>query len=324
MDDLEKKYLQGEISVEELQNLRRQLATTSDEELEKVMYERWMNDDYDTHDTPFENKETVRSRIMAHVQSDSVEEEPKSWSVRISSVFRWMQIAAAILLPVLLVTAYFMYRDSRPDAALMAVTTGVGERANITLPDGTRVVMNESSLLQYSAKDFGRDTRQVAFEGEGYFEVAHDAKHPFLIDADGLNVKVLGTKFNLQVCSKEPKAELTLEEGSVLFTATQTGSCVTMKPYQKAVLDRVAGNISISDLENVRGETAWRFHELMFNKTPLHEVVAVIERTYNVKIQVDCANCMNDLFTGTIPSNSLEEDIKILEASYQIKFSQKK
>ena len=322
MDNLEKKYLQDRLSVEELQELRRRLETTSDEELEVDLYEGWMSDDFDIHDTPFENKEAVRSRVMASVLSESVEER-KSWNVRLRPVFRWMQMAAAILLPVLLVTVYFIYRESRPDAALMAVTTSVGERASITLPDGTRVMMNESSLLQYSAKEFRQNSRQVIFEGEGYFEVAHDAKHPFLIDADGLNVKVLGTKFNLQVCSKKPRAELTLEEGCVLFTASQTGSCVTMKPNQKAVLDRVDGNISVINLETTRSETAWRYHELMFNKTPLHEVVAVIEETYKVKIQVDCPNCMNDLFTGTIPSNNLDEDIKILEASYKIKLSQK-
>ena len=127
----------------------------------------------------------------------------------------------------------------------MVVATGLGERATITLPDATKVTLNADSKLTYIPKVYNKKERKIKFSGEGYFEVSKDKERPFLIDAKGLNITVLGTTFDLLVRNNEKTAELSLESGKVMFRSLLSGKFVILNPNQKVVLDQSTGNLVV-------------------------------------------------------------------------------
>lgn len=307
MEGLEGKYRNDELTVDELYKLREQVNASSDAQLEVSMREHWMNEDIDISHVDSSRILSLKGRIDNDLELNH-------------SSFIWkkaIQIAAAILLPVFILSTLYLYHENNQlTSEEMQVKTGPGERANITLPDGTQVYLNSESNLCYIPKTYNKSERKIRFDGEGFFAVSKDKDRPFLIDAQGLQVRVLGTKFNLMARKKGITAELALEEGSVSFTSKRTGQNVTLMPDQKAVLDQGTGNITVESEINIEDAKAWKLKEMIFRNEPLASVITAIEKTYNVKIKIDYAYYMTDLFTGTIPSNNIQEALEVLEKSY--------
>ncbi len=186
----------------------------------------------------------------------------------------------------------------------MIVTTAIGEKANIILPDGTRVKLNSDSRLSYIPKSYNKGMRQINFSGEGYFDVSKDKERPFKIDAEGLKVKVLGTKFNLSVRKDNENAELFLETGKVMFSSLLKNKAVILSPNQELTMNQTTGEISVKNVyHNV--VSAWTRNEMIFRNAPFSLVVKSIEKTYNVKINLKLKNDSMDLFTGALVTNYL-------------------
>jgi transmembrane sensor len=311
MNELEKKYCQNKLNPAELKKLQQQLSSSSDEQISLMMQTSWMTDEIDVTKVEESDVDRIKNNIDNTIGS---KKSARHLFMRIS------QIAAAILLPLFILSTLYLYqKDNRQKAETMVVSTAQGEHANISLPDGTKVMMNSDSRLSYTPTTFNLETRSISFDGEAYFQVHKDKSHPFIIHAKGLDIKVLGTKFNLLARSKDATAELTLEEGSVSLTAVQTGEEVILSPNDKAIFDRKAGDITVIQKSSIEDATAWKRKELVFRNCSFYNVLRTIEKTYNVKITTKCKYYLPDLFTGTIPSSDLNEAIKILEKSYDLK-----
>ena len=140
-----------------------------------------------------------------------------------------------------------------------------------------------------------------------------------MVNARGILVEVLGTTFNLFVRDKKDFAELALEEGSVMLLSTVSNKKVILRPHQIAKLNHLTGDILVIDDNCIQDKSAWRRGDMIFRNTELLEVIRAIEENYNVKIQVDCKDCLSDLFTGTLPANNLNEVLEIIERSYHLK-----
>lgn len=125
----------------------------------------------------------------------------------------------------------------------ISFATGKGEKASLTLPDGTEVALGYDSRLAYNPSEFNRKGRHVNLSGEAYFDVAKAHGSPFTISNDRIEVKVVGTRFNLQVRRNRPFARLTLDEGGVLFTSVKTGRTASVTPGSTATLDYASGGI---------------------------------------------------------------------------------
>ena len=204
------------------------------------------------------------------------------------------------------------------------VGTEYGDRVTVNLPDGTAVTLNESSVLRYRAGAFDGNTREVRFDGEAYFNVKKDADRPFVIHADGLSVKVLGTRFNLLARSTKHTAELSLEKGSVVLTSLLNGESLRMSPSQKAILDKRTGALALSDVATaVDDAMAWKRNEFVFRNEPLRNVLKTLEESYGIAFRVCKRLDMDDFFTGVMPRKNLHEDLKILEESYKFKTEQR-
>lgn len=119
----------------------------------------------------------LKARIDDRIDTDAAADKQASGRMFVRRVW---QVAAAVLLPVLILTTIYFYRESRVTASgLMVVSTGAREKAQIVLSDGTRVVLNADSKLSYAPHLYNKDARRIEFEGEGYFEVSKDPERPF-------------------------------------------------------------------------------------------------------------------------------------------------
>lgn len=313
MRNLETKYLQNELTSEELKLLREKVNAATDKEIETSMQERWMNDNIDEGAVAVEHLNKIKDEIDKSVVP-----------VRsVSFIKRFGQIAAAILLPVLLLSTIYFYRENRILVAEeMVVSTERGERANITLPDGTKVMINSESSLRYAPQTFNKSERRIKFEGEAYFDVEKKVSLPFIINTNDLRVKVLGTKFNLLARESDSKVELSLEEGHVSLFSLLSKDEKEAFANQKAVLDKSTGIITISSAVNVKNSSSWRRGELIFGNAKLSDVLSTIENNYDITITMPSdIDTGDDLFTGVITSNSLPEALEIIKISYHLNYT---
>ncbi|MDR3339861.1 MAG: FecR domain-containing protein [Candidatus Symbiothrix sp.] len=282
----------------------------TDEEIERQLYTDWLNDDIDTSFVTDSTMDKLKSNI------DAIIGRRRSG---LSLFVHRSQMAAAILLPLFIVCSIYLYRENNLiNAEEMFITTGKTEHASITLPDGTVVSLNEESTLGYNPKYYNKKERKINFKGEGYFRVFCNKEIPFLINAKGLHVKVLGTVFNFSAHENDDTAELALEEGCVSLLSTGSNQNVVLLKNQRASLNQFTGDITVIDDENIGDKSAWQRGDMVFRNTELSQVIRTIEENYSVTIKMDCKDCLSDPFTGTLPVNNLNEVLEVIERSYHL------
>lgn len=320
-DSIQQKYKADKLDADELAQLREDVNASTDE----LLGEQIENDWYTSAATPSPGYEAhVRSLYAAVARSlfgpvDSGRRDGTSVGWRI---FRIVQKVAVVLLPVAIVAISMLYRENRSLASdAIVVSTGDGEQASVTLPDGSRVSINQNTRLTYVPDKFRGSERRVNMDGEGFYCVAHDKSRPFFVDADGLAVRVLGTKFNLKARDSEHTAELVLTEGSVAFTSLKLHQSATLKAGQKVVLDKLTGRMDVQNPESVDNDVAWKRKELVFRNTPLSLVFAQMRKQFHMDIVVDKRVDQRSLFTGTLSSVSLNDNLEIIDLSCDVRSS---
>jgi len=159
------------------------------------------------------------------------------------------------------------------------LTTARGETYEVRLPDGTLVWLNAASSLSYATKPNERGERKVKLEGEGYFEVAKDKDHPFVVQTRGQEVEVLGTHFNISSYADDEVEKTTLVEGSIRLSSG--GRARLLKPGQQANIK--GAGISVEDVDTDQA-IAWKNKEFMFQSESIEGVMKAVERWYNVEV----------------------------------------
>ncbi|MCD2422635.1 FecR domain-containing protein [Niabella pedocola] len=169
---------------------------------------------------------------------------------------------------------------NHPAAAGGAFNTLITARAQqygIILPDGSKVWLNAATSLKFPVNFNGLKERRVELEGEAYFEVAKDARKPFIVHSGRQDIKVLGTHFNVSSYKDEPEARTTLLEGSVKINGRQT-----LKPGEQAKVDR-RGVVAISKV-NADASVAWKNGYFEFNDENVYEIMTKVARWYDVQV----------------------------------------
>lgn len=170
-----------------------------------------------------------------------------------------------------------------------------GGEYTVTLQDGSVVQLNSASELRYPVQFAGRE-RRVFLSGEAYFEVAKDARHPFVVEVGHAEIEVLGTSFNVYSYLEEQKTEATLVEGQVRFSAG--GQEVTLSPGEQGVWD-TAGHLDKREVD-VYPYIAWKDGKFVFRKRTLEEVMRIVSRWYNVNVVFEDAVSKQVSFSGNI------------------------
>ena len=199
-----------------------------------------------------------------------------------------------------------------------------GQKSVMLLTDGTRVWLNADSKLTY-AKNFGElDSREVYLEGEAFFDVVRNPSKPFIVHTSDVNIKVLGTSFNVKSYADDGLIETTLVEGKVEIDKpddlSRSDSKVVLRPNQKATFSKESREIDIKEV--VAQETvAWRNDRLVFKSESFSEVIKQLERWYNVSIHVEESAHLSCTLTASIEKESLEEILDFLAVTHRIDFS---
>lgn len=236
---------------------------------------------------------------------------------------QWLRYAAAAAVLVAVAMLGYKGGQTRLESGFgdIVVEAPMGSRLQTTLPDGTKVWLNAGSRMSYS-QGFSLKNRQVMIVGEGYFEVAHNKDLPFCVKADDVNVKVLGTKFNLRDYPNDAEAIVSLTEGSVALNSTKASAEEhRLKPGQRATLDKLTGKICIEDYE-VSNSMLWTNGQLVFDGQPFGEIIKMLARSYNVEIEVTNDKLYDLRFYGEFirQEQSLQEVLDALVATSKIKY----
>jgi len=230
--------------------------------------------------------------------------------IKRKKIRRLIYSAAAIMLPLILVTAIYFQLDSRVDllgnASYEEIYVPKGERTQIVFHDGTKIYLNSDSYLRYPKK-FGLTERKIFFEGEAYFVVADNKKRPFVIEIDKASIQVLGTSFNVEAYRDKKSINITLDEGKVNFK-TWKNTDNPMREGDYLIYDKQSGECTIQRNSELKSDSQWKNNMIVFKNRPLIEVIEVLERWYNVKFQVKDINAYNYSYT-MVSDNTLLENV---------------
>jgi len=215
----------------------------------------------------------------------------------------------------------FLIKQSERNALSANYNTIVvpyGQRSQVTLYDGTKVWLNSGTKLKFPVV-FNTDTREVTIEGQAYFNVAKDVKHPFVVNSGKLKVVVLGTKFDVCAYADENVFSTTLEEGSVVVYNTENGKFMKMKPGEQIVMDRKTDAFKHLHVDTDL-YTSWKENLLKFDDATFEDVIKKMERWYDVRVTVAPGINTKEQYTMTIKTESLREMLQLLSKTTKINY----
>lgn len=234
-------------------------------------------------------------RINLHKQA-AVRSARRLWIGRIARVAA--SVAAIVVIGVLLFV-------SRGDKMLTAQALG-DSVTRVALADGTHVWLRSGAMLRYP-KTFGDGLRKVELSGEGYFEVTKDRQHPFVVQGNALNVKVLGTKFTFS--SADSYSEVSLLEGSVQIDEKENGGRVLLSPGQKASIDQATGELQVTSSRHILLNAVWHNDRIPFQNATLPDIIDELRYLYHVKIRLEGNVDSHTTYNGVVSRTPHVEDV---------------
>lgn len=266
---------------------------------------------------------------------------------------RWIQLAGSLAAVFILV--YYIYNISPSGNASLAknelphneVKVGHGSKSKIQLPDGTQVWLNSGSKLTYEGS-FKGGLREVALDGEAYFDVTSDPEHPFIVHTSNIDIKVLGTAFNVKAYDLDQTIEATLIHGSieVVDRLQPDAPKVMLKPHEKMVFNKSRHNIAakagqpaqtqpeqpistsailvtplpkhIADSSIL--ETSWLYNRISFDDEKMTDVATKLERWYDVKIKITDDKVKNYRISGAFIDETIDEALRDIQLLIPFKY----
>ncbi|CAN5845340.1 hypothetical protein BH24BAC1_BH24BAC1_06660 [soil metagenome] len=268
--------------------------------------------------------EAARQRVWQQITAANAaldEEKPGQPEVEDSgfSYRYWRGIAATLVGAVALVGLLLFYLN-RPQDYLYQ--TGFAEVKSLVLPDGSRVMLNANSSLRVSDRWPAGQPREVWLSGEAFFSVAHTPDHQkFLVHAsEAVSVEVLGTEFN--VYGREKGTRVVLTSGKVQLNIQEAGATqqVLMQPGELVEVVKEANTYTRTQKQvNPEKFTAWTERRIVFDNTPVEEMVTVLEDTYGLEITVEDPSLLQKRLWGSVPLGDAGEVLIGLEKTFNWK-----
>lgn len=279
--------------------------------------------------------------------------EPSSYFIQKfkKPFLKYTVLSAAILL--FAIVGYVVFLKPQKQSSLQShneVFARPGVKTQIILPDGTLIWLNSDSKLIYE-HDFKEPTREVQLIGEAFFDVAKDASRPFIVHTSDIDIKVLGTAFNVKSYPQNKIIEATLLRGIIEVTKPHqpNGPKIILHPHEKLIFQKTLesntafskqkdDSISVAapqrtDIavlkipqnipDSALTETSWLYNKLIFEGDTFQELAEKMERWYNVKIIFHNTQVASYRFRGVFENESLEEALEALQltASFQYKIN---
>jgi len=215
----------------------------------------------------------------------------------------------------------------------------------IRLADSTQIWLNAGTKITYG-EDYGQKTRSMRLIGEAYFKVAKDSLHPFIVKTEGIEIRALGTRFNVKAYPEEKTISATLEEGKIdirTLNMTEKDDRLLLNPKEKLIYHKetretdkytespeekilpVGKTIKIKDvniLSNVRTElyTSWKDSRWIIYREPLSTLAPMLERRFNIKIFFGDEQLKNLKFSGIIENETVDQIVSALKLTAPIDY----
>lgn len=228
-----------------------------------------------------------------HTGNDFVEEDflkhmktiKKKKQFSIKHIVQYAAVAL-LLISVGYITSLINFNN---DNSFHQIAVNRGDKSEMTLSDGTKVIIAPASKLMFN-KSFGSEKRVIRLEGEAFFEVSHNKYIPFIVNTNGMNVKVLGTKFNVKSYNEDNKISTTLLEGSVdvnMFNQKDKfNKSLILKPLQKVSYFKNNNNVVVEKY-NPNTDISWTKNKLSFRNEKLKNIIKELNRIYDTDIRLD-------------------------------------
>ncbi len=273
--------------------------------------------------------------------------------------YQWLRIAAIFILAFCLSWTVFYFANRKPDTGSLAynqIITTKGQKSQIILSDGTKVWLNSETTLKYSSA-FNEKKREVFLEGEAFFEVQKKGNRiPFIVKTSEIDIKVLGTSFNVMAYPDEETIETTVVKGSVCIVRKDLISSpdqnIILKPNQKVTLLKKESRVILSEIEtkkptlikstktirsispsekaqilvspevDIELHIAWKDDRLIFQSETFENICYKLERWYDVKIHVRNEDLMKYRYTGKfVHKETINQVLEILKLTTPINYT---
>jgi len=302
-----KKFIYGTILKEEFLEMRHELNKSDLPELKKLLSEEW-NEGMNLEVMAEKDKEDIRSKLNFYMEYD----KKRLLRKRLSQF-------AAVIIPfiILLTSILYIYQPTAKLEKDFVVTVKQGNRAQVTLPDQTKVWMNSNSKLIYRNRE--NNKREVKLIGEAFFKVVKDKSRPFIVSVNNINIEVLGTSFNVKARQGSDIIEASLVEGSIKLSGSELSQDYYLKPNEKAIYSNTQKSIEVKNTDN-EVETAWKDNKLQFKSERFADVIKRLEEWYGVKIISKCSKIENDLMSGAFKGESLETVLETFRIQYNLSY----
>lgn len=268
-----------------------------------------------------QDREEFQSRFDQHLNGNT---QTTSRPRIVRKIFLYAGAAAAAVLLFLFASRLFLQPEKQqvPDLTFANVhVSEAGERKSFQLPDGSTVMLNSGSRIQL-AENFNVSSREVSLQGEGYFNVTANKDKPFIIHTEAMDVKVLGTVFNVRAYSGDKKAETSLITGAVEVTLHKSGNKrILLQPNQKVTTstteasDYAVKEMAVEKTANAVPEISWTRNRLVFANNSFEEIAVELQRWYGVQLIFDNESIKQFRFTATFDQKNITQVLEALKLS---------
>jgi len=221
-----------------------------------------------------------------------------------------MKIAAILIIGIIILHYSSPFHTIERPVFMQTLFVPAGQRAEITLEDGTKVWLNAKTTLIFPNQFTGK-TREVRLDGEGFFEVTTDKSKPFIVKTDKYDVKVWGTKFNLMAYSGSSVCETSLLEGAVEIISPGSTKGLILHPNERSFLNK--GNLEVASIIQ-NDHFLWKEGIISFDNESFTDIVKKLELYFDLKIEVENDKILDYRCTGKFRTkDGIEHILKVLQ-----------
>ncbi|MBP3518299.1 MAG: DUF4974 domain-containing protein [Parabacteroides sp.] len=239
----------------------------------------------------------------------------------------WKAVAvAAALVPFLFLShytyLYFEGEQTRSGLQLSEIVSPKGSKTQLRLADGTEVCLNSGSSIQYG-EGFGTKNRNLILSGEAYLKVQRNEQLPFIVSAGEIDIKVLGTEFNVDAYPESEEIRVSLIKGAVSMSDRKNHNSIVLKPMETGVFRHNSRKLTLVS-DDMRQALDWMQDRLVFKGETFENIVRQLERRFDVEIRVQDKKLLEKRFGGDFkPEESLDQILKIMSSSGKFKYKKK-
>jgi len=314
------RFLEGEASDQDVSDLQVWLQESADNR----MYFDEVNNAYQASVTLHRFNQQKIDQAWSKLSTQIETEQPAKgliYSFNTINQFPFFKIAASISILLLSGFLIFWLLGKRENSLNTIVQNNERNSIQILLPDSSVVWLNTYSSLVYPTA-FDKNSRDVTLKGEAFFDVKK-GKKPFIVHTQNMQVRVKGTRFNVEAYTNNPSAKTTLEEGKVELSVNNSHKKYILKPGEQIIFNAPLNKISLRKVE-VGNFSAWKEKQLVFDNTPLEEIIPKLENRFSVAISADKELAATERLSLTIGDETLDEVLELVKLASRLKVKKEK